>query len=150
MTTHFSDQELALHEAGHTVLQVLLGGRVTRVSIVRDEPSRGVQLPSGTDPLPGDPAAVHDRAVVLLGGEAAQHIRNPASPRHADSTDRKRAERLLATIAAADLEPDWSRALAILRMPENWQRVQRLADVLVRKRVVDGVEAERIVRGEHE
>ncbi len=45
MTIDLTDEELALHEAGHSVIHVLLGGTLKRVSIVRDDPSRASRPP---------------------------------------------------------------------------------------------------------
>jgi ATP-dependent Zn protease len=151
MVAEFTDEELAYHEAGHAVLHVLLGGRVNRICIVRDDPKRGVEVPAAGDPLVADAATVHNRIVVLLGGEAALHVWRPANPRRPDAKDRARAEVLAATLSsepASVLETDWEVAVGMLRSDENWPLVERLAKRLATERVLEGEDVQRLIRGE--
>jgi hypothetical protein len=146
----FSDEELAYHEAGHAVLQVLLGGTVTRVSIEREDASRGVRLPGQIEPPATDAPSVHNRIVVLLGGEAALHVWRPSSSVRPDANDRQQAEPLAATISdqpASVLEADWQRAVTTLQSDENWARVKRVAKRLATERVLDDDEVHRLIRG---
>jgi ATP-dependent Zn protease len=148
MAMEFTDEELAYHEAGHSVLHVLLGGTVTRVSIVRVDPHRGVHVPDAADPLPTDLVSVHNLIVVLLGGEAALHVWRAASLRRPDAKDRARAEALAAKISdepASVLEADWQTAVSTLGGAENWSRVERLANRLATERVLDGDEVHRVI-----
>jgi hypothetical protein len=130
----YSDEDLAYHEAGHTVAALHLGQSVTRVSIVRDDPSRGVRIPS-FEPAPEASQAVADRILILLAGGAAQRVRDPGSPRTKDAKDWPRAEALAGSSSV--LEAQWARAVALLETPEHWQRVDRISRALLLERVLE-------------
>jgi ATP-dependent Zn protease len=132
----YSDEDLAYHEAGHTVAAVLLGRTVTRVSIVRDDASRGVRVPSFNDAVEVTPAAVADKILILLAGSAAQHVRDPASPRRQDAKDWPRAEALAGSTSS--VETEWERAVDFLQVPRHWDRVEDIAQALLRERVLEG------------
>jgi hypothetical protein len=132
----YSDEDLAYHEAGHTVAALLLGQSVTRVSIVRDDASRGVGVPSFDDVAEATPAAVADKILILLAGSAAQHLRDPASPPRHDAKDWPRAEALAGSTSS--VETAWARAVDLLQTPANWEQVQEIARALLRERVLDG------------
>jgi hypothetical protein len=134
----FSDADLAYHEAGHAVAALALGQTVARVSIMREDASRGVQVPSFNAE---DSAAVRDKVLILLAGCAAQQVRDPTSPRRQDAKDWPRAEALIGDTAA--LEAEWDRAMALLQTPEHWQQVDRIAQALLRERIL---EREQILR----
>ena len=136
----YSDEDLAYHEAGHTVVALLLGRNVARVSIVRDDSARGVRVPSFEEDAPSDPAAARDKALILLAGAAAQQVRSPGNPRQPDAKDWPRAEALVGSESA--LETQWARAVALLETPEHWQRVQRIAQALLREHVLDSAQLE--------
>jgi ATP-dependent Zn protease len=72
VTIDLTDEELALHEGGHSVIHVLFADTLKRVSIVRDDPSRGVQTTEAARHAAHDETAAHDRIAVLLAGEAAR------------------------------------------------------------------------------
>jgi ATP-dependent Zn protease len=134
----YSDEDLAYHEAGHTVAALLLGQTVTRVSIVRDDASRGVRVPSFNDAADETPVAVADKILILLAGNAAQHVRDPASPRRQDAKDWPQAEALAGSTSS--LETAWARADDLLQMPGNWEHVEEIAQALLRERVLEGAE----------
>jgi hypothetical protein len=81
---------------------------------------------------------VRDKILVLLAGSAAQHVRNPASPRQTDAKDWPRAETLADDKAV--LETEWQRALALLRTPEHWEQVDRIARALLREHLLQGAQ----------
>jgi hypothetical protein len=54
MTDAYTDDELAFHEAGHSVMRILLGGTFNRVSIVRDDPARGVRTAQTSTKIAND------------------------------------------------------------------------------------------------
>ena len=134
----YSDEDLAYHEAGHTVAALLLGRSVARVSIVRDDPTRGVRVPSFDAEAPDESGTGRDKVLILLAGCAAQQVRDPASPRQTDAKDWPRAEALAGSASA--LEAEWERAVALLQSPEHWQRVERLAQALLRERVLESAQ----------
>jgi ATP-dependent Zn protease len=140
----YSDEDLAYHEAGHAVAALVLGHSVVRVSIVRDDPIRGVRVPSlGNEELAEGSEAVHDRILIQLAGNAAQQVRNPGSPRQRDAKDWPRAEALAGS--AEVLEVEWERAVALLKMPEHWQRVDRIAQALLREQVLEDTQIAELV-----
>ena len=132
----YSDEDLAYHEAGHTVAALLLGQNVTRVSIVRDDASRGVRVPSFNNTAEETSEGVADKILILLAGSAAQHVRDPASPRRHDANDWARAEALAG--CTSSLEAEWVRAVDLLTMPANWKHVEEIARALLRERALDG------------
>ncbi|MBV9358771.1 MAG: hypothetical protein JO023_24965 [Chloroflexi bacterium] len=140
MTQHqYSDEDLAYHEAGHAVAALVLGHSVVRVSVVRDDPSRGVRVPSFvSEDLPPGSEAVRDRILVNLAGNAAQHVRNPTSPRQQDAKDWPRAEALAGSTEI--LEAEWQRAVALLQVPEHWERVERIAQALLAEPVLEAAQ----------
>jgi hypothetical protein len=79
---------------------------------------------------------VRDNVRILLAGCAAQQVRDPASPRQTDAKDWPRAVALAGS--TSELEAEWERAVALLQTPEHWQRVERLAQALLRERALDG------------
>jgi hypothetical protein len=95
-----------------------------------------VRVPSlANENTPESSEAVRDRILIQLAGNAAQYVRNPSSPRHQDGKDWPRAEALAGS--AGVLEAEWERAVALLEMPEHWQRVDRIARALLRERVLE-------------
>lgn len=130
----YSDEDLAYHEAGHTVAALVLGRTVTRVSIVRDDASRGVRVPSFGDDTEESSEATADKLLILLAGSAAQHVRDPSMPRRQDAKDWPRAEALAGSTSA--LEAAWARALSLLQAPNNWPHVEAIAQELLRERVL--------------
>ena len=131
----YSDEDLAYHEAGHTVAALLLGRTVTRVSIVRDDASRGVHVPSFRDDAEETSEAAADKILILLAGGAAQHVRDPSMPRRQDAKDWPRAEALAGTTSA--LETAWARTVTLLQVPDHWEQVEQIAQSLLRERVLD-------------
>ena len=132
----YSDEHLAYHEAGHTVAALLLGRSVTRVSIVRDDASRGVRVPSFNNASGQTDEVVADNMLILLAGNAAEHVRDPTRPRRQDAKDWSRAEALAE--GTSSLETEWTRAVDLLRMPRHWDRVEEIAQALLRERVLEG------------
>ena len=130
----YSDEDLAYYEAGHTVAALLLGRTVTRVSIVRDDASRGVRVPSFRDDAEETSETNADKILILLAGAAAQHVRDPSMPRRLDAKDWPRAEALAGTTSA--LEAAWARAVTLLQSPEHWEYVERIAQSLLRERLL--------------
>jgi ATP-dependent Zn protease len=100
MTIAHTDEELAFHEAGYSVIRLLLGGTFNRVSIVRHDPAQGARTVQTSMNIANETAAVRDRVAVLLAGEAAQHLHDCQHPRQAGSNDREQAE-----VAAASVTP---------------------------------------------
>lgn len=141
----YPDEDLAYHEAGHTVAALVLGRNVERVSIVRDDPGRGVRVPSFNDDRPETPDAVRDKILVLLAGNAAQQVRNPAGRRQPDARDWPQAQALAGD--AASLDAEWERALALLQTPEHWQQVDRIAQALLRERVLQRAQIAELMDG---
>jgi hypothetical protein len=123
------------------VAAVLLGRSVTRVSVVRDDASRGVRVPSFSDEAEDTNQAVADKVLILLAGSAAQHVRDPASPRRQDAQDWPRAAALAGSTSS--LETAWARAVDLLQTPRHWEHVEEIAQALLRDRVV---EAEQIAQ----
>lgn len=130
----YSDEDLAYHEAGHTVAALLLGRTVTRVSIVRDDASRGVHVPSFRENAEETSESVADKILILLAGSAAQHVRDTAVARRQDAKDWPRAEALARSTSA--LETEWARALSLLHVPEHWAHLEDIAQALLRERVL--------------
>jgi hypothetical protein len=148
MTDAYTDDELAFHEAGHSVMRILLGGTFNRVSIVRDDPARGVRTAQTSMERAKDPVAVRDRVAVLLAGEAAQHLRDCQHPRRAGSNDREQAEVAAASVTQdtdALLQTEWQRVLDMLQRPSTWPRVEAVAQLLLREQTVDGATVQRVV-----
>jgi Sigma-70 region 2 len=113
------------------------------VSIVRDDPSRGVQTTEAAH------YAAHDRIAVLLAGEAAQYLRDEQRTRQPDPTDRRAAEdpaAMLPPDAESVLDAEWRRVLEMLQNPATWQPVETVTEMLLRRKTLDG-EAIRRVSG---
>jgi len=148
MTIAHPDEELAFHEAGHSVIRILLGGTFDRVSIVRHDPAEGARTVQTSMNRENETAAVHDRVAVLLAGEAAQHLYDCHQPRQAGSNDRGLAQMAAASVTQdtdALLETKWQRVLDLLRNPATWRQVEAVARLLVRDQTVDVATVRRIV-----
>jgi hypothetical protein len=127
MTIAHTDEELAFHEAGYSVIRLLLGGTFNRVSIVRHDPAQGARTVQTSMNIANETAAVRDRVAVLLAGEAAQHLHDCQHPRQAGSNDREQAEVAAASVTQdtdALLETEWQRVLDLLRKPATWRQVE--------------------------
>jgi hypothetical protein len=148
MTIAHTDEELAFHEAGHSVMRILLGGTFNRVSIVRHDPAHGARTVQTSMNSANETEAVRDRVAVLLAGEAAQHLRDCQHPRRAGSNDREQAEVAAASVTQdtdALLETEWQRVLDLLRKPATWRQVVAVAQLLLREQTVDVATVHRIV-----
>jgi hypothetical protein len=133
MTIAHTDEELAFHEAGHSVMRILLGGTFNRVSIVRHDPAHGARTVQTSMNSANETEAVRDRVAVLLAGEAAQHLRDCQHPRRAGSNDREQAEVAAASVTQdtdALLETEGQRVLDLLRKPATWRQVVAVAQLL--------------------
>ena len=148
MTIAHTDDELAFHEAGHSVIRILLGGTFNRVSIVRHDPVQGAPPVQTLMNIANDTAAVRDRVAVLLAGEAAQHLHDCQHPRQAGSNDRQQAEvaaRSVTHDTDALMEAEWQRVRDMLQRPPAWRQVEAVARLLVREQTVDVATVHRVV-----
>jgi ATP-dependent Zn protease len=147
-----SDEEMAYHEAGHAVIHLLNGGTISRVSIDRQDPQRGVH-PAGALPEVKDEGAARARAAVAVAGEAAGLIRNEQRLRATAAADYEAAMR-----AARRVTPDEAAAQRLvveeavrvrerLGQPEVWRQVEAVAAALMRQRTITGEEVARAIRG---
>jgi hypothetical protein len=145
----FTDEELAHHEAGHAVVHVLDGGTISRVSIDRADPQRGVKV--APHPEPASEADARRLIRTLLAGEVALFLYDGERKLVPDSLDRERALRAARTFVADDaaaaraLEQEWERTHQRLRDPATWQKVKRVAEALEHARTIDGGEVAGIV-----
>jgi hypothetical protein len=138
---HFTDEELAYHEAGHAVIHHLTGGTISRVSIDRGDRGRGTQL--ADEPPPAD---FRQRVAVLMAGEAALERRGverskvPAS----GASDREAARRLAggagldAGAAGAAIDEALAGVRARLAEAPVWRQVEAVAVALLERRTLDG------------
>jgi hypothetical protein len=148
MTIAHTDEQLAFHEAGHSVIRTLLGGTFSSVSIVRHDPAQGAPTIQASMNIANEPAAVRDRIAVLLAGKAAQHLHDGQHPRQAGSNDRQQAEAAAASVIQdtdALLETEWQRVLDLLRKPATWRQVEAVARLLEREQTVDFATVHRVV-----
>jgi len=148
MTIAYTDEELAFHDVGHTVIRILLGATFNRVSIVRHDPAQGPRTVQTSMNSADDTAAVRDRIAVLLAGEAAQHLHDRQHSRQAGSNDRGLAQMAAASVTQdtdALLETKWQRVLDLLRKPATWRRVEAVARLLLREQTVDVATVRRVV-----
>lgn len=103
----FTDEELAYHEAGHSVIHHLLGGTISRVSIDRRDPGRGVHT-RGAPPVAAgvtegaDEVDARQRIAVLVAGEVALYLHSGERRQVSDSLDREGAVHAARVVAAHD------------------------------------------------
>ena len=146
--SQFGDDDLAYHESGHAVVHHLNGGTVRRLSIGRaDDPQRGCQLaPRPATDASADPqAALAASIAVLVGGEVAATLHG--TPHHlVTAGGRVDHEAALRAAASAGIGVDearvmidaaWSREHERLVEPSAWGLVERLAQALLRDKVLD-------------
>ena len=147
----FTDEELAYHEAGHAVVYALDGGTISRVSIERTDPRRGVHV--APHPQPANEADARRMIQTLLAGEVALFLHHGERKQVPDSRDREQARRAARTFAGEDaaaeraLEQEWERTHERLRDAATWQKVKGVAEALLRARTIDGREVAEIVAG---
>ena len=132
-----SRRDSAVHEAGHAIVAALLGQQILWVSIA-DEHGGSGQAEPGTNPFLrlDEPFESRRRVIIAMAGSAAQCIAAGCDPRWlpASEGDKRLAEEN-AERAGFSAE-DFSRVTAILRKPEIWEKVERLAEVLILEREI--------------
>jgi hypothetical protein len=132
---------VAYHEAGHAVMAYLGGMSIHRVSILRSAAPRTV-APVPVVGRTGDAAPVQIRAV--LGGEAAEFVRTGGQGSLPGSQDREVARDLARSVAGGEqhvatlLAEEWKQAVARLREPGTWSRVEAVAVALLRDKTIEG------------
>jgi hypothetical protein len=133
---------MAYHEAGHAVMAHLGGMSIHRVSILRSAALRTVAPPVPVVGKGDDAAPAQIRAV--LGGEAAEFVRTGGQSSLPGSQDREVARDLARSVAggeqhvAALLTEEWEQAVARLREPGTWSRVEAVAVALLRDKTIGG------------
>jgi ATP-dependent Zn protease len=149
----FTDKEMAYHEAGHAVIHAKHGGTINRISIVRTDSRRGVHISPLPAPEPLDEAAARRTIQTLMGGEVAHYLLRDEKKEVPDSLDRERALQSARKVTASDsaantlVAEGWDEALALLREPAAWARVQALAAALIERRTLEGAEITQILTG---
>jgi hypothetical protein len=127
-----SRRDLATHEAGHAIVAALLGQQLLWVSITEERGGSGRAEPD-TNPFVrlDEPFESRRRVIIAMAGSAAQCIAAGCDPRWllGSEGDRRLAEEN-AERAGFSAE-DFSAVTAILHKPEVWERVERLAEVLL-------------------
>lgn len=143
------DRTLSIHESAHAVLHWTDGGRITRIAITPSAAGFLGLCESADDPSQGGPP--RNRLQMLMAGEAAVARAAPHRPRH-DSGDRVSAARLARDATGGD---DVEAALFIARSlqdardrladPTTWTLVERVAEALTTRRILDGDEFRALV-----
>lgn len=151
MTDHKT--RTAYHEAGHTVVAHVLGIGTERVSIVEDEDTLGIAvspLREGFDHYLDEDADEYlgRHLVVLQAGAVAEEILTGELP-ELEGNDREGTINILIRIAdPEDTETEHlqsiERARRILR--ENWPKVERLADSLLKHRELSAEQIKALLR----
>jgi len=140
----FEDLKTATHEAGHAVIRHALGGTIFAVGIVNDATASGVCVREGSLDL-------LDNVVYLLAGGIAERKFSGGRRRDGDAEDYESARRLVA--GRWKTTPDDPRVEAMLarisilaaaRVTEHWPWIQRVAAEMVRRRVLNGDDIERL------
>ncbi|MBI3972818.1 MAG: hypothetical protein HY332_16195 [Chloroflexi bacterium] len=152
-STAFTDEELAYHEAGHAVVHRLTGGTISRVSIDRGDPARGVHIRE-VSPSPSggvDESSARLRIAVLMAGEVALFLHSGERRTVPDSRDRDDALRAARSAGADDataramINEEWDRVRERLREAATWKKVERLAAALVQHRALDGANVHELI-----
>jgi hypothetical protein len=132
---------MAYHEAGHAVMAHLGGISIHRVSVLPAAELRAA-APLPTVGKTDDAARAQIKAV--LGGEAAEFIRTCEHGSGPGSQDREVARDLARSVAGGEqhvatlLAEEWKRAVALLREPGTWSRVEAVAVALLRDKTIEG------------
>ena len=146
------DEDLAYHEAGHTVVHALNGGSVERVSIERGDPQRGVRVQPVAQAGMSEPEA-RRRIAVLVAGEVGLFLHGGVRRQVPDSVDREhamqaaRAAGVGNAAASAMIAEEWERVRERLRDATVWGKVEALAQALAQRRTLDGAEVHRLIDG---
>lgn len=147
----FSDEDMAYHEAGHAVIHHLQGGTVTRLSIERSDPRRGTH----TAPRRAGESEIGlgNLVAVLVAGDVASALHGTAED-VATAGARVDYDQAFRGVAAAGFDSNeagtlidarWERVRDRLRDATNWQRLESLAQELLRRKSLDAEEIEAIL-----
>jgi hypothetical protein len=139
----FGDEDMAYHEAGHGVIHHQLGGSVRRLSIERADPRRGTQVGPRKDAERG--SALGNQIAVLVAGDVAGTLHGTAE-QVTTAGSRVDYDQAFRAAAEAGFDPDeahaivdakWERVRDRLRDSATWQRVEALAQELLRRKTLD-------------
>ncbi len=135
------EEAAAYHQAGHAVIAILFGFRVTSVSILNKANEHCtflVQEPRTQDTAEGE-------IVIHLSGMAAQFRKDRKSSRRWHAVYDNREANLL--LADFNLGSALLQEAAIEVVTKHWMLVERVASALVRSKHLDEIELRKLVFG---
>ncbi len=125
-----TEQQTAIHEAGHAVMACRCGPKLSSVSIVRDDQEGIAGFVRGPEASQvASPQEAADRVLFILGGYAACIA--AGVPAKGCNTDFNDANWLLMQWDLGSLD-DWkSRAVEMMRLPSNKAAVRLVVERLI-------------------